>query len=202
MGGRKAAAAPRIICTETGEAVRPRLRFRIRGKKRSGEQDCCDSKHQARRHLRFPDAPSGFSNAAAAILFHYRRAAPSDALGSRPRRRFVRDAPREIRRPCARKAAIRRLASAETPDRNSRTQGSRPAVFGGERRHIWRGSVGSRSSRLPEPSSCAVAECAAEPPCLGWSLPARYSTRSRDSDGESRQYSPGIGDHNYRSPAH
>src|ERR1700719_4279510 len=39
-------------------------------------------------------------------------------------------------------------------------------------------------------------------PARGAHSPPRAKTRSRDSGGESRQYSPGIGDHNYRSPAH
>src|SRR5579862_4789219 len=39
-------------------------------------------------------------------------------------------------------------------------------------------------------------------PALGGHSPPRSVARSRDSGGESRQYSPGIGDQNYRSPAH
>jgi hypothetical protein len=54
----------------------------------------------------------------------------------------------EITRLRVRKAANRRLLLAETPDRSPHMRVLGPKEFGGERRHIWRGSVGSRSSHL------------------------------------------------------
>jgi hypothetical protein len=82
-------------------------------------------------------------------------------------------AARGFRRLRGRKSAIRRFPSAESPDHIPRMLELCPERFGGERRHIWRGRVGSRSAHLKGTflkgafaSSCAVGACVAESPCF------------------------------------
>jgi|ERR1700722_18481420 hypothetical protein len=115
---------------------------------------------------------------------------------------------RGIRRLRARKSAIRRFLSAESPDRSPRTTELCPERFGGERRHILRGRGDSQSSHLTAmflkrafASSCAGACRRIVLHCVViW--PLRTLTRPRDGDGEPLQYSLGTHDNTYPPDKH